>query len=160
MNQRVQRPIPTNHWCIHLLKDRFSGDLWTYPLMVNCNENGTKIYQPKKWNSAGTDLIQDFPLDLGAQDFKIDRAIAWDWTVTARLVESRTKHMDLTLMKPKILDLSYPTPRGNSLAKVEKESRPIIIRPTQTGSVQTKLFHFTLKPLTKSGKVGLMAKTP
>lgn len=69
--------------------------------MVNCNENGAKVYQPKKWNSAGTDMIQDFPLDLGAQDFKIDRAMAWDWsdwTVTARLVESRTKHMDLTLM--------------------------------------------------------------
>ena len=32
VNQRVQRPIPTNDWWSYLIKDRFSGDLWAYPL--------------------------------------------------------------------------------------------------------------------------------
>ena len=96
------RPLPSNKWWTQLLVSRYAKSLWTYPLRIEAGEEGIDVCFPTKWNESGSDPVCDFPLRIGARNFKpIDsRANNWsDWLVSFRMQDSNdnARYMDVTL---------------------------------------------------------------
>jgi len=99
---RNGRPLPSNKWWTQLLVARYAKSLWTYPLRVETAEEGLSVCFPVKWNESGSDPVTDFPLTLGAANFKAQgpRVKDWsDWLVTFRMQGSveTDRYMDVTL---------------------------------------------------------------
>jgi endoglucanase Acf2 len=60
----ADRPVPTNKWWSNLLMDKYPGNLWAYPLVVNADEKSLEIFAPKGWNDSGGDILLSAPLRL------------------------------------------------------------------------------------------------
>ena len=58
------QPIPTNKWWTNLLNDKYPGNLWAYPLVVNADNQGLEIFAPKGWSDTGNDIQLSAPLRL------------------------------------------------------------------------------------------------
>ncbi|MGC8803433.1 MAG: glycosyl hydrolase [Bacteroidales bacterium] len=77
------RPIPTNDWWTNIIYDEndpLGGRFWAMPLVVDPAIEGINIYNPWKWNSAGNDLLIDYPVVLKGSGFAPVRSIATNWS--------------------------------------------------------------------------------
>jgi endoglucanase Acf2 len=59
------QPIPTNKWWTDLLVSQYSGALWPRPFTVSANAQGIQIYYPTTWNTDGTGMQLNNPLEIG-----------------------------------------------------------------------------------------------
>ncbi|MGL1885882.1 MAG: glycosyl hydrolase [Reichenbachiella sp.] len=109
INQKIyvsdtnSRPIPTNDWWTTLLSTQYSGNLWVYPNTVLVNSNGFTLWTPSGWNDSEFESHQNMGQDItvAAQNFSPGSAVAqhWgDWSVVARIAESDSKYMDMTVL--------------------------------------------------------------
>ena len=92
--------IPTNQWWTQLLFNQYAKSLWAFPMKVDTSERGIDVFFPTKWSPGGNDPLCEFPLSIGAADFKPagSRAKSWsDWTVTFRMAQTPQRYMDVTL---------------------------------------------------------------
>jgi endoglucanase Acf2 len=97
-----ERPIPSNQWWTDLLVSKYARSLWPFPFKIDTNQDGLEVFFPKRWASEGNDLISEFPLRVGGQDFKAAdaRAKDWsDWGLVFRMGESAARHFDVTLLR-------------------------------------------------------------
>ncbi|MFL9844477.1 glycosyl hydrolase [Flavobacterium rhizosphaerae] len=95
------RPIPTNDWWTSLLVEQYSGQLWSYPLMVDADDFGPSIYFPKNFNANGDNLLPETALQVKATGYTPDNAIARDWNdwglVMGMPMASANKNIDVTM---------------------------------------------------------------
>ncbi len=94
------QPIPTNQWWTNLLVSKYTGQLWEFPMMLNADDNGLKLFYPVKWNQSGSDPVSDDPLKIGGDGFRPIGTFAkrWgDWTLTFRDKMADDRYIDCTL---------------------------------------------------------------
>ena len=58
------RAIPTNDWWTDLVASRYAGTMWAYPLAVSADEKGLDIYFPTSFNSDGSAMVTELPLQI------------------------------------------------------------------------------------------------
>lgn len=75
----TQRPIPTNDWWTDLIVAQYSGNLWSYPQVVNAEEYGIFIAYPKEWTNDGREMKWNTQLEITAKKFKPVSAAANRW---------------------------------------------------------------------------------
>lgn len=63
-DRQKDKPIPTNRWWTDLILSRYSGNLWSYPLMLKANENGLSIFYPTDWNRDGSSMEPGQSIDI------------------------------------------------------------------------------------------------
>lgn len=56
INERDNQPIPTNDWWTNLITEPYSGQLWSYPQMVQAQEGGIDVQRPSYWIGNGTEM--------------------------------------------------------------------------------------------------------
>ncbi|HEX8341218.1 MAG TPA: glycosyl hydrolase [Tepidisphaeraceae bacterium] len=94
------RPVPTNQWWTHLLTNKATGQLWSYPLCAESDAEGLNVFFPSEWNPEGQELVRDFPVRIRGANFKPAgvKAMHWgDWTLQFRLEASAEQSLDVTL---------------------------------------------------------------
>ncbi|CAN5588928.1 hypothetical protein BH10PLA1_BH10PLA1_08630 [soil metagenome] len=92
------RPIPTNSWWANIVTKGTKSDLWTYPMNVQADPAGTRIFFATDWKDDGK-IITDSPLRIIADGFKPAdiKAKDWtDWTLTFRAADG-DKFIDFTV---------------------------------------------------------------
>ncbi|HAI11796.1 MAG TPA: hypothetical protein DCM28_08825 [Phycisphaerales bacterium] len=98
----VTGPLPTNDWWTDLLVSQYSGALWSYPFKVETNDKGLLVFLPTRFNETGTDLVNEYPLQISSENFhpKDTRLKAHsDWLVTFHMAESDERYIDVTLVR-------------------------------------------------------------
>ncbi|MFD1630403.1 discoidin domain-containing protein [Pseudopedobacter beijingensis] len=73
------KPIPTNDWWTDLLVSQYSGNLWSYPQVVNAEEYGFYVAYPKDWEPTGHELKWNSQIEVSAIGFKPGSADANNW---------------------------------------------------------------------------------
>jgi len=92
------RPIPTNSYWANIVSKGNRTDLWTYPMNVQADPAGTKLYFATEWKGDGK-IVTESPLKIVADGFKPSdiKAKDWtDWTLTYRAADGE-KFMDFTV---------------------------------------------------------------
>jgi endoglucanase Acf2 len=99
-----ERPIPSTHWWTNLITQRWSGQLWAYPLMAKAVPQGMEIYFPKRWQAndkkTTLELVADSKLLVRGEGFKSQAAEAdqWsDWLLKVRMAQSPEVALTATL---------------------------------------------------------------
>lgn len=77
--QNKELPVPTNDWWTDLIVERYSGNLWAYPQVVNAEEYGIYIAYPKKWTPDGREMKWDTQLEILGKKFNPVSAAANQW---------------------------------------------------------------------------------
>lgn len=96
------RPIPTNDWWTDLLVNQYSGLLWSYPMMVDTENYGAKVYFPNSFVPDGSNIAYGGGIMVKAAGFNPTKSIAkdWnDWGVVVGMPDAAAgKNMDVTLV--------------------------------------------------------------
>ncbi|KGO94601.1 glycosyl hydrolase [Flavobacterium subsaxonicum] len=74
------RPIPTNDWWTSLLVEQYSGLLWAYPLMVDAESYGPRIFFPNSFSADGSNIVYGGSMMIKATGYTPEKAIAKDWS--------------------------------------------------------------------------------
>lgn len=93
------KPIPTNDWWTNIITDQYSGNLWSYPQVVNAEEYGIYVGYPKDWEDTGHELKWKSQLEITGKRFKPASADldSWhDWGF-GFLMKDNEKEMSVTL---------------------------------------------------------------
>lgn len=100
LDEKTDRPIPSNKWFQNLLFQKYAVGLWAMPHRVDTSSDGITVHYPALWRKDGTQMDTTHHLLIGAENFIANRARAktWsDWLVSFRLDESSDSWMDVTL---------------------------------------------------------------
>lgn len=73
------KPIPTNDWWTDLLISQYSGNLWSYPQVVNAEEYGFFVAYPREWEPTGRELKWKSQIKVSGEKFKPVSADANSW---------------------------------------------------------------------------------
>lgn len=76
-------PIPTNDWWTDLIVNgKNAGSLWAYPLVLDPDPHGLKLFFPTKLISQGTGMNMDYGggITFGADGYEPNTAVAKEWT--------------------------------------------------------------------------------
>jgi endoglucanase Acf2 len=74
------RPIPTNDWWTSIIAEQYSGFLWAYPLMVDAENYGPRIYFPNSFVPDGSNIEMGGSIMIKADGYNPTKAIAKDWS--------------------------------------------------------------------------------
>ncbi len=97
-------PVPSTDWWTSLVTRQWSGQLWSYPSMVQAGPDGVAIHYPKTWKLAAN--ARTMTLDAASRllvhgkGFVPEAAVAesWsDWLVSFRLPQSPGVWMKATI---------------------------------------------------------------
>ena len=64
------RPLPSNQWWTDLLVARHGGKLWSYPLVVEPQQEGLDVMLPIEWNGNGSVMETDVQLTVRGAPFQ------------------------------------------------------------------------------------------
>ncbi len=73
------KPIPTNDWWTDLLVSQYSGNLWSYPQVVNAEEYGFFVAYPRAWEATGREMKWNSKIEVSGEKFKPTSADADSW---------------------------------------------------------------------------------
>lgn len=74
------RPVPTNDWWTYALVNQWTGNLWSYPVMVKAENGIININYPDYWEPTGCEMKWNKTLSISATDFRPQEAIISDWS--------------------------------------------------------------------------------
>ncbi|MCW4468042.1 discoidin domain-containing protein [Flavobacterium sp. MFBS3-15] len=74
------RPIPTNDWWTSIIAEQYSGLLWAYPLMVDAEEYGARVFFPNSFVPDGSNIEYGGAIRIKATGYAPVKAIAKDWS--------------------------------------------------------------------------------
>ncbi len=101
-NNRRRSPIPTNDWWTDLIvSGKNCGMLWAYPLSVDPDVNGTKIFFANSFNAEGTNLNNGGYMQVKSEGYTVTKSFAKDWSdwgLTMSMWDSvNNKNIDVTM---------------------------------------------------------------
>jgi endoglucanase Acf2 len=94
------RPIPTNDWWTSLLVEQYSGLLWAYPLMVDAENYGPRIYFPNSFVPDGSNIAYGGSIMVKADGYNPTKAFAKDWSdwgLVMSMPDGLNKNIDVTM---------------------------------------------------------------
>ncbi|MET3501300.1 hypothetical protein ABIC45_002912 [Mucilaginibacter rubeus] len=96
-------PVPTNDWWTDLVVNgKNAGSLWAYPLVLDPDPRGLKLFFPTKLFSQGTGMNMDYGggITIGADGYEPTTAVAKEWTDWGLVISmpdsSGEKNMEVT----------------------------------------------------------------
>jgi gliding motility-associated-like protein len=100
---KLGKPIPTNDWWTDLVvSGKNTGALWVYPMVVDPEQNGFKVFFPNKYIINGGDMNVGYggAMSISAFGYTPKEAIAKDWSDWGLVISmpdsSGTKKFDVT----------------------------------------------------------------
>ncbi|NCX96938.1 MAG: discoidin domain-containing protein, partial [Chitinophagia bacterium] len=99
---RINSPIPTNDWWTDLIvSGKNCGMLWAYPLSVDPDPTGLKMYFANSFVADGSNLNYGGYMHIGASNYAPTKGFAKDWSdwgLVMSLKDSiNNKNMDVTM---------------------------------------------------------------
>ncbi|MFL9844476.1 glycosyl hydrolase [Flavobacterium rhizosphaerae] len=95
------RPIPTNDWWTSLIVEQYSGLLWSYPLMIDAENYGPKIFYPNSFVADGSNIAYGGGMMIKADGYNPAKGIAKDWSdwgiVMSMPDATNNKNIDVTM---------------------------------------------------------------
>ncbi|MFP9099149.1 glycosyl hydrolase [Flavobacterium sp. RHBU_24] len=146
------RPIPTNDWWTDLLVSKYSGLLWSYPMMVDTENYGAKVFFPNSFVPDGSNVAYGGGVMIKANGYNPVKSVAKDWNDWGVVVgmpdATGEKNMDITLVHGvpftwfETQGISPKLSFDNGATFVYADGSPATFPITQSFVIQTDGRHF------------------